>query len=218
MSSTPQPISTTPGLRDRLRSGTHDLHTQAERSVAMQALIHGQMPLDRYCLLLRDLYAIYEALEPALAAHANHPMLAPLRDPQLSRCEALADDLDALHGPDWHTELPVSRGAQAYVARLQHLAAHAPALLAAHAYVRYLGDLSGGQLLLKRVRTMLELDGARGTRFYEFGEPGAAVLSRQFKGGLASLPADEALIEALVGEAQRAFEMHTRMFDEVRPG
>lgn len=203
-------------LRDRLRSGTHDLHTQAERSAAMQALIRGQMPREGYCRLLRNLLAIYEALEPALVAHAAHPVLAPLREPRLARSSVLADDLEALHGPGWR-DLPVSAGAQAYVARLQELSAQSPELLAAHAYVRYLGDLSGGQVLLRRVREMLKLEGEQGTRFYVFGDPGAGALAKQFRAGLASLPADEALIQRLVAEAQEAFAMHTRMFDQLGP-
>lgn len=43
----------------------------------------------------------------------------------------------------------------------------APGLLA-HAYVRYLGDLSGGQFIGARVKKSFDLPGDDGTRFYQF--------------------------------------------------
>jgi len=216
MPSAPEAFIPTPGLHDRLRSGTHDLHTQAERSQAMQALIRGQMSRDAYAALLRNLHVLYAALEPALEAHRHHPMLAPLHDERLSRCAALESDLRAVHGEDWSL-LPVVRTAGEYVERLKILEACTPELLAAHAYVRYLGDLSGGQILLERVGRMLGLEGGEGTRFYEFGEPGATVLAKEFREGLASLPASETDIERLVDEARLSFVLHTRMFDELAP-
>ena len=46
----------------------------------------------------------------------------------------------------------------------------APELLVAHAYTRYLGDLSGGQQLARVARKAYNLEkGGAGTAFYEFG-------------------------------------------------
>lgn len=216
MASPPQAFTPKPGLRDRLRSGTHDLHAQAELGRAMQALIRGQMSRDAYAVLLRNLHVLYAALEPALEAHRHHPMLAPLHDDRLARCSALESDLRALHGEDW-SSLPVVRTAREYVERLKALEARTPELLAGHAYVRYLGDLSGGQILLERVGRMLGLEDGEGTRFYEFDEPGAAVLATQFRDGLASLPVSEQDIERLLEESRLSFVLHTRMFDELAP-
>lgn len=57
-----------------------------------------------------------------------------------------------------------------YLDRLRGLSASqdsAPRLLA-HAYVRYLGDLSGGQIIGARLRKAYGLDGLDGRRFYYF--------------------------------------------------
>lgn len=57
-----------------------------------------------------------------------------------------------------------------YLDRLRDLSASqdsAPRLLA-HAYVRYLGDLSGGQIIGARLRKAYGLDGLDGRRFYYF--------------------------------------------------
>lgn len=57
-----------------------------------------------------------------------------------------------------------------YLDRLRELGASqqtAPRLLA-HAYVRYLGDLSGGQIIGNRLRKAYGLEGLDGRRFYYF--------------------------------------------------
>ena len=136
-----------PSLADRLRHETRSLHTAAERSAFMGALLRGQVDRAGYVALLRNLSAIYEALEPALARHAAHPLIAPVHAPALCRAAALAQDLAVLHGPHGVDELPLAPVTPLYVARLRTLDAEQPGLLLAHAYVRYLGDLSGGQML-----------------------------------------------------------------------
>jgi len=58
----------------------------------------------------------------------------------------------------------------AYINHLRDLASassSAPSLMA-HSYVRYLGDLSGGQYIGARVKKAYKLDGLDGTRFYHF--------------------------------------------------
>lgn len=205
------------GLRERLRSGTHDLHTRAERSRAMRALIKGEMTRDGYAALLRNLHAIYAVLEPALDAHRRHPMLAPIHDERLYRREALEADLETLRGKAGFRDLALVPSAREYVDRLNALDARTPELLAAHAYVRYLGDLSGGQVLLERVARMLRLEGGEGTCFYRFGEPGAKTLAKNFREGLTALPASPADVDRLVDEARLSFSLHTRMFDELAP-
>ncbi|KAJ9091748.1 hypothetical protein QFC19_008958 [Naganishia cerealis] len=64
-----------------------------------------------------------------------------------------------------------------FTTHLHHISATRPALLLAHAYVRYLGDLSGGQIVRGKIRRVYALPSStttgpssstRGTRFYEF--------------------------------------------------
>lgn len=43
----------------------------------------------------------------------------------------------------------------------------------AHAYVRYLGDLSGGQVIGARIKKAYGLNGQDGTAFYRFDEGSA---------------------------------------------
>lgn len=205
-------------LAARLRSATHELHRAVERAGLMPALLRGQLPLAGYVALLRNLQPIYAALEAGLLRHAAHPQLAPLPLAGLARAPALAADLVALHGPGWARELPLCAAAQAYVARLQQLADGQPALLAAHAYVRYLGDLNGGQLLARRVGLALHLAPGQGLAFYDFGsDEQAAARARALRAGLDAIAPDEPAAQALVDEACAAFERHRELFEQLAP-
>jgi heme oxygenase len=62
---------------------------------------------------------------------------------------------------------------QTYIARLTHLIKDDPRRLLAHSYIRYLGDLSGGQIVKWNIRKTYGLVGEQGTRFYEFGVLGS---------------------------------------------
>jgi len=211
----------TPSLPDRLKAGTRAHHAAAERSGAMARLLEGTLERERYCTLLHALQVIYEALEAALDTHAEHPLLAPLRLPGLHRAPALALDLRALHGPRWQEELAVPAQARRYARRLRRLARWHPPLLAAHAYVRYLGDLHGGQLLHARVAKAFGrgAEASDGTAFYAFGDRTATMqLIQAFRAGLFEIgQRAPAQVERLVREAAGAFEQHQRLFEEVAP-
>lgn len=180
----------------------------------MARLLQGRIETRAYCSLLRSLHLLYDALESGLALHARRPDIAPLCLPELPRTEALHDDLCALHGSSWSDDILPTSAAIEYAARLKALSVEQPALLAAHSYVRHLGDLHGGQVLGRVVSGALQLQDGRGTRFYAFdGEVGSLIL--RYRDGLDALPQDAARIDALVAEAQAGFRRHIAMFDEL---
>lgn len=209
-----------PALAERLRLETRDLHAEAERSGVMADLLRGRLARASYCALLRNLHAIYAALEAALGAHRSDAMLGAVQSPALCREAALAADLDALHGPAWRDEIAVAPAAAAYVERLQALAAAPAPQLVAHAYVRYLGDLHGGQVLKRRVAGQLGLpgDGGDGVRFYEFGdETQVQTLIARFRAALGAMQPGSAAVDFIVAEARWAFEQHKRLFEQLQP-
>ncbi|MGZ8260906.1 MAG: biliverdin-producing heme oxygenase [Caldimonas sp.] len=202
------------GLAERLRDATRALHRQVERAGIMPALLRGELPAPSYCRLLRNLHGIYEALELALERHATLPAIAPLVDRELFRTRPLEADLHALHGVDWPA-LSVTGATRDYVGRLRTIERDAPARLVAHAYVRYLGDLSGGQILRRVLAEALELRSDVGLRFYSLGDPGAvACRAARLRDGLGSA-ALAPHAEAIVDEAQFAFRLHARLFEEL---
>ncbi|WP_088280375.1 heme oxygenase (biliverdin-producing) [Ideonella sp. A 288] len=203
-------------LSQRLRDATRTLHTEVERSGLMRRLLRGEIERRTYCQLLRNLHAIYTSLEDGLARHVDHPRLAELPLAPLARRDALQADLVSLHGADWADELPLVPAAQAYADHLRALADERPQALAAHAYVRYLGDLNGGQVLMRIVAKGLQLPPGDGVSFYDFG-PAAAVteLVQGFRAGLEQQADDEAAAQALVQEACDGFARHKDLFEQI---
>ena len=219
-----------PSLPARLRSETQALHTAAERSRFMGALLRGRVARPAYCAMLRNLHAIYAVLEPALTRHAQHPALAPVLAQDgmaaLWRSAALGADLQQLHGTAWADAISLQAATQRYLQRLHLLDATRPELLLAHAYVRYLGDLSGGQALSRIVASSPILNVGScasaanatpaATAFYDFGDAAQTqALIQAFRAGLGAVVVDAATADALVAEARLAFELHCALFDEL---
>lgn len=205
------------GLAKRLKQETRGLHTLAEHSGVMADLLRGHVSLPEYCALLRNLQAIYAALEQALDQHPADAHVQQLWRPALRRLPALTRDLDRLHPGDWRSAYPPRPATLAYIARLELLALTEPALLLAHAYLRYLGDLHGGQTMARIVSRLFGLAGTDGTAFYAFGEPAQVEqLKRDFRAGLEALDLTPQQADTFVAEACEGFRLHQQLFDELQ--
>lgn len=203
-------------LPERLRLETRELHAASERSGVMAALLQGRLQRRAYAALLRNLHALYAALESGLAAHQADAVIGGLHLPRLFRAAALASDLELLQGAGWRDQLPIEPAAAGYVQRLQALEASGSPALVAHAYVRYLGDLHGGQILKRLVARQLALPEGRGTDFYDFGaEEQVLALRQHLRQTLAALRPGEAGQDLIVAEARWSFQQHIHLFEEL---
>jgi heme oxygenase len=199
-------------LTERLPRATRDLHTMTERTGIMPRLLGGRVGRDEYVRLLASLHAIYASLERALA-DPRVRALAPL--PILHRTEALARDL-ADYGAAPATAVPAPVAAD-YAAHVDTLVNTDPLRVAAHAYVRYLGDLSGGQLLRGIVARAGHLPPGRGIAFYELGDPAAVARTKAgIRAILDALPPERH--DDIVAEARAAFERHVELFAAIPAG
>ncbi|MFM2119717.1 MAG: hypothetical protein RL722_1185 [Pseudomonadota bacterium] len=203
-------------LAQALREATWALHGQAERAGIMPALLGGRLAPHVFHALQRNLHALYEVMEAGLLQGSAHPVLAPLQDTRLPRAARLAADLDDLHGLDWREALPLLPATRAYLDRLRSLSHAQPAGLVAHAYVRYLGDLAGGQSLARCVVRAFDLKEGRGTSFFHFGAPDQArALALAFRSRLAELDPSAGERAVILAEAQWSFGQHVRLFEEL---
>jgi heme oxygenase len=207
----------TADLSEKLRTGTHERREAAGRSGIMPALLRGRLRRNPYTRLLRNLHAIYDALETALDANRESPWIAPILLDELRRTGALAADLDTLAGNAWPA-LPLSPSAHALSARISAVGRDHVHLLPAHAWVRYTSDLSAAPGLAPVVIRALQLPDAAGTAFHHFGSDAVAdALRDRFLEGLDRLPADEAAAVAIVAEANRAYAWHVLLLEELAP-
>jgi heme oxygenase len=198
------------GLAGRLKSETREEHVLAERSGVMAELLGGRISLRRYGALLHNLRAIYAALEAGLDRHAPDPRLWR---PELRRLGAFEQDLGRLDA----VAPPLAGATRAYVERLGRLTASDPTLLLAHAYLRYLGDLHGGQVLARLVQRICGAGGGPPTAFYTFGEPARVrALAQDFRAGLDDLALPPARADAFVAEVREGFRLHRQLFEELQ--
>jgi heme oxygenase len=127
-----------------LREATREEHSSAEHRGFIRRLMQGELSEADYWRLLAQYLPVYEALEDAIARAAQtDPLAASFHDPRLARAAAIRADFIARFGEDPLIDepLPITR---TYAERIRTAAV--PALLAHH-YLRYLGDLSGGQAI-----------------------------------------------------------------------
>ena len=90
------------------------------------------------------------------------------------------------------------------------------ALLLGHAYTRYMGDLSGGQMLQKVAQSALKLSGNEGTSFYNFEQiPDKKAFKDKYRQALNALSIDDITAERIVAEANNAFRFNLQMAQEL---
>ncbi|MFB2938757.1 heme oxygenase (biliverdin-producing) [Aerosakkonemataceae cyanobacterium BLCC-F154] len=208
-------------LATQLREGTKQSHTMAENTAFMKCFLKGIVEWEPFRKLTADLYFLYSTMEAEIRRHKDHPIVGPMYFPELEREQKLAQDLEFYYGENWRNEIVASEEGKKYVARIQEISNNNPALLIAHSYVRYMGDLSGGQSLRNIVRSALTLPPDRGTGLHEFDDIPTVEARRAFKGRyrdvLNSLPVDDTLAQQIVDEANYAFEMNRNVFHELEP-
>lgn len=202
------------GLAALVRERTREVHRAAERAGFVADLLRGRATTAGYALFLRNLHSVYLALETALAAMADRPPAAIFADPRLHRLIPLTADLRVLAGEDWQA-LPVLPEARAYAGAIAD-AARDQGRLAGHAYARYLGDLSGGQILAPLLARTLGI-GPDALAFYDF--PAFAELARpkaEIRAALDAVPADGDIARAFCHEAEIAFRHNIALSDAVQ--
>jgi heme oxygenase len=131
----------------RLRTHTQEAHTRAESAGFMNDLMGGAGTTEDYVALLGQYYFIYDALERSGERFRADSVARAFVDDALLRGDALAADLQFFLGDGWRERLTALPSTSAYVAALDALPARGSAHFVAHHYLRYLGDLSGGQII-----------------------------------------------------------------------
>lgn len=198
-------------LSTRLREGTRAAHERAETVSFITDLMHGALSTAAYADLAAQQHGIYIALEAA-----SQQMLASQRGrdlvfPGLTRTPSIEADLAFLFGPEWRAEIDVLPVAREYAERIVEVGDDLPRY-AAHAYTRYLGDLSGGQAIKRLVQRHYGL-GEEGVAFYTFEEiEKPKVFKDVYRARLDALELTPAEVDAAVDEAGVAFDLSARLF------
>uniref|UniRef100_A0AAU2VWL9 Biliverdin-producing heme oxygenase n=1 Tax=Streptomyces sp. NBC_00008 TaxID=2903610 RepID=A0AAU2VWL9_9ACTN len=200
-----------------IRTASHEQHIEAETSTFMSDLLGGRLGVDAYTRYTEQLWFVYRALEDGAGALREDAVAGPFIQPELMRTAELERDLAHLRGADWREGLEPLPATAAYAERVAECARSWPAGYVAHHYTRYLGDLSGGQIIRdKAERTWGFERKGDGVRFYVFeGISNPASFKRGYRELLDAVEADDLEKQRIVDECKRAFALNTAVFREL---
>ena len=197
-----------------LKIGTKKSHSAAENTSFVASFLRGVVDKESYKKLVSDLYFVYSAMEEEVDKLKDHPIIGQLQLSDLKRVNALEQDLRFFYGPIWRSLVTPSEACNQYVNRIREVAKNEPELLVGHHYTRYLGDLSGGQILKGIAEKALALGDGQGLKFYDFEKiEDTKAYKAGYRGILDGLPITEQQADAIIVEANYAFRLNMYMFD-----
>ena len=197
-----------------LKIGTKKSHSAAENTSFVRSFLRGVVSKESYKKLVSDLYFVYSAMEEEVENLKDHPIIGQIQLSDLKRVDALEQDLRFYYGPIWRSIITPSEACNQYVNRIREVAKNEPELLVGHHYTRYLGDLSGGQILKGIAKKALALGDGQGLKFYDFEKiEDAKAYKAGYRGILDGLPITEHQSNAIIVEANYAFRLNMYMFD-----
>ena len=205
-------------LAGQLREGTKKSHTMAENTGFVACFLKGVVEKKSYRKLISDLYFVYSAMEEEIERLVldNRPVVKFIGFKELFRKETLENDLKYYYGDNWKKQIQISVSAQSYVDRIRYVANESPELLVGHHYTRYIGDLSGGQILKKIAKKALNIEGNQGLDFYEFSMiDDEKKFKKSYSDILNNLPINQEIANKIIEEANQAFTYNMKMFKEL---
>lgn len=187
-------------LSQLVKEASKDVHLAAERSPFMVALMKGDLPSEAYFDYIGQLAPIYEAIEKWNGT-------LPFFDRRLDRFERIIADLEYVG-----TRVVCNETIE-YVKHIKKIIKSKDEVrLTAHHYVRYLGDLSGGQAIGALVARNLSIP-PNFLSFYDFDDIGDRVRYKEtYRTNLDTVidPKDH---ERFIQEVLTAFEYNKKIFD-----
>jgi heme oxygenase len=174
-----------------LKEATHEQHRRAETRPFVKLLFSGNINPKLYATYLKNQHPMYEVLE---ACAMPHQLLHGI--PDIRRAPAILEDFIELWGRD-NTEQPkICPVVNDYIKYILSIKED-PHKLMAHIYVRHMGDLSGGQMISKRV--------PGSGKFYQFNGD-----TEEIKNAIRTK-----LDDSMADEAKVCFDFATTLFEQL---
>jgi len=208
----------------RLRSATQEVHSMAEQTSFIRGFLRGTASHASYLRLITDLLPVYEAMEGEMErlSKTGDEAIKLFYMPEISRCPALRRDIRYLsqtYLPEGEDAPEPSLHSREYAQRIREVAeSEQPLQLVGHLYTRYLGDLSGGQILARIARNSMQLNEGEGLDFYAFRRINSLADTKQrFRSALDQVGGDPQLEQLIIDEAVRSFRYNIAIFNDL-PG
>ncbi len=205
-------------LSTQLKEGTKKSHNAAENTKFVAGFLKGVLNPEEYRKLITDFYYVYETMEQRIE-ETKDPLASILKQwgAKLYRTAFLQRDLRYYYGPMYRELMIPSEACNTYCYRLNEIAEKDPYLLIAHHYTRYIGDLSGGQILKGIAKKALNPPEGEGLHFYDFPMiDDAKAFKTDYRAVLDGLEVNEHQVNTLITEANYAFRLNMYIFDELQ--
>nr|YP_009399940.1 Heme oxygenase [Tolypiocladia glomerulata]ARW69759.1 Heme oxygenase [Tolypiocladia glomerulata] len=203
-------------LAQKLREGTTKSHSMAENVSFVKSFLGGLVDKGSYRKLVANLYFIYDVMEEQIEQHKDNFAVSAIYFPELYRKQSLIEDLMYYYGNDWLNQINPSPATQLYMNRIRQISYTDPELLIAHSYTRYIGDLSGGQILKKIAQNAMQLPDDLGVAFYNFESiENENNFKISYKQSLDNIPLTKKQVDQIISEANIAFNLNMKMFQEL---
>jgi len=175
-----------------LKELTYEHHRNAERQKFVKVLMSGSIDPKLYATFLYNQYVNYNILETCAMAQG---VLNGL--PDIRRAPRILEDFQELWGEGAPDKEPpkTTPSSREYADHIMSISTD-PEKLMAHVYTRHMGDLSGGQMIRKKV------PGAG--KMFDFEDPSALKTAIR-----------EKLNDNMADEAKICFEFATKLFQEM---
>lgn len=173
-----------------LKEATWEHHKRAETRAFVKEMFSGNLSPKKYAFYLFQQHAMYDALEAMAMMHGLFNGM-----PEIRRAPSILEDANEL----WPTDIgspELLETTKEYGKYLLSIMEDKNKIMA-HVYVRHMGDLSGGQMIAKKVP-------GEG-RYYKFDRDSMELkeLIRQ------------QLDDSMADEAKLCFDFATRLFEEL---
>lgn len=203
-------------LAKKLREGTTKSHSMAENVSFVKSFLGGVVDKKSYRKLLANLFFIYSAIEDEIESNKSHEVIKFIYYPELCRRDNLIIDLKYYYGDNWSDLIRPSAATKLYVDRIRKISYNNPELLIAHSYTRYIGDLSGGQILKNIAKNAMQLPDNLGSSFYDFDLiVDEKVFKNKYRNSLNNIPLSQLQVDQVIAEANLAFNLNMKIFQEL---
>ena len=213
----PRPSGSSEALSSRLRTATSEIHKEAEQRPFMRAFFAGELPRAAYVEWLSRQWHLYRTLEAGLGALPTGAPEHGLVPSALHRTERIEADLDYLTGDEWRHQNYLTPATKAYVERIKSNLTF-PTGLVAHAWLRYMGNVGGRDVLRRLVAGSIgaaEGDD-RGLAFTDYSAVGEIrPFFADFHAKLDALSLSDTDKARAVGEADAGFRLNISLTDEL---
>jgi len=211
----PRPTGEPDSLSTRLRSGTSEIHKEAEGRPFMRAFFAGELPRAAYISWLARQWHVYRAVEAGLRELPPSRPERAVVPVALYRAERIWADLDHLTTGRWRNDGHLTPATVAYVDRIESNRDFPPGLIA-HAWLRYMGNVGGRDVLRRLAIASLGSDDERGLTHTDYSAVGEIrPFFARFHAILDDLPLTDAEQDRAVDEANAGFHLNIALTDEL---